>query len=227
VGTIAGRHTEASRAGLRSSARVVALVAVGAAVVGVTVGVVLHLSLGQGTSTASHAATELEGQAIWRAGRVAAPNFRLRDQSGRLVSLAAQRNRTVVLAFMDSRCHQVCPLEGRVIGRAVAGLPRGTRPTVLVVSVDPWADTPASARAAAAHWAFTGRWHWLLGTRRQLAKVWRSYRIYVKWTAGDIIHSDAVYVIDRRGYERVGLLFPFLPSPLERDLAKLARETGA
>jgi cytochrome oxidase Cu insertion factor (SCO1/SenC/PrrC family) len=138
------------------------------------------------------------------------------------VSLRAERGRTVVLAFMDSRCRQVCPLEGRILARAVAGLPRGSRPALLVVSVDPWADTSASARIAASHWGFVGSWHWLFGSRAELAQVWRSYRIYVKRAASDIVHSDAVYVIDRSGYERVGFLFPFLPGPVQRDLNALA-----
>jgi cytochrome oxidase Cu insertion factor (SCO1/SenC/PrrC family) len=37
--------------------------------------------------------------------------------------------------------------------------------------------------------------------------VWRAYRIAVLQTkSGDIAHSDAFYVIDRRGYERAGFL---------------------
>jgi protein SCO1/2 len=155
---------------------------------------------------------------------VAAPDFALRDQRGQLVSLHAQRGRAVVVAFMDSRCHQVCPLEGRVLAQAIASVPKASRPAFLVVSVDPLADTGASARAAASRWGFTGAYHWLLGSRLQLAQVWRAYRIYVKRTSRDIVHSDAIYVIDRHGYERAGFLFPFLPGSVERDLKTLARE---
>lgn len=205
------------------------LIAVGilaAAALGAGAGVALHLLLRTAGTTAAPSLPALEGQAVWPAGKVPAPAFTLRDQSGGPVSLAAQRGRPVVLAFMDSRCRQVCPLEGRVLARAIAGLPRAARPTLLVVSVDPWADTAASARAAAAHWGFTGSWHWLFGSRGRLGAVWRSYRIYVRKTPGDIVHSDAVYLIDRRGFERAGFLYPFLPGPVQRDLAFLAREHG-
>jgi cytochrome oxidase Cu insertion factor (SCO1/SenC/PrrC family) len=191
-----------------------------AAASGVGIGAAVHLALGGGQASP---ARQLEGQATWPAGKVAAPNFALRDQNGRLVALRSMRGRTVLLAFMDSRCHQVCPLEGRVLAHALARLPREARPALLVVSVDPWADTRRSARTAASHWGFAGDWHWLLGGRAELAKVWSSYRIYVKRAKGDIVHSDAVYIIDGRGFERVGLLFPFLPGPVQRDLTALAR----
>jgi cytochrome oxidase Cu insertion factor (SCO1/SenC/PrrC family) len=211
----------------RRPLRFALLVLAGAAVLGGTVGVLLHLAFGTGTTQAAPTAPVLEGQAVWAAGRNAAPDFTLRDQWGRQLSLSGQRRRTVVLAFMDSRCHQVCPLEGRVLARAIKMLPPATRPTLLVVSVDPWADTRSSAFAAGVHWGFTGSWHWLFGTHAQLARVWRAYRIYVKRTTADVVHSDAIYVIDQRGFERVGFLYPFLPGPLQRDLVQLAAESRA
>jgi cytochrome oxidase Cu insertion factor (SCO1/SenC/PrrC family) len=222
MGTLAEGH-KARYAGSRFPVRAGALVLAGAALLGGTIGVGLHVWLGTRHASAVPA---LEGQAVWRAGQVAAPDFTLRDQRGQLVSLGSQRGRTVVLAFMDSKCHQVCPGEGRILAEAIAGVPRSARPTLLVVSVDPWADTSASARAAAKAWHIAGSWHWLLGTQRQLGKVWRPYRIYVKRAKGDIVHSDAVYVIDRQGFERIGFLYPFLPGPVERDLVSLAHGGG-
>lgn len=227
MGTMIDAHDQALRARRRWPLRFAVLGLAGAAVVGGMIGVVLHLTLGTRTTRAAPGAPTLEGQAVWAAGRNAAPDFTLRDQWGQPVSLSGQRGRIVVLAFMDSRCRQVCPLEGRVLARAIDALPPDTKPTLLVVSVNPWADTRSSAFAAGVHWGFAGSWHWLFGTRSQLAKVWRGYRIYVKRTPADVIHSDAVYVIDRRGFERAGFLFPFLPGPVQRDVVKLARESRA
>jgi hypothetical protein len=42
--------------------------------------------------------------------------------------------------------------------------------------------------------------------------------------AGDVTHTLAVYLIDRRGFERTGYLFPFLPNFIELDLRKLVGE---
>src|SRR5207248_9924180 len=104
----------------------------------------------------------------------------LRDQHGRLVSLDGQRGHVVVLAFLDSHCHAACPIEGRELAVAERAVPRAVRLTLLVVSVDPWADTPASATAAARRWGWSRPWRWLLGTRVALQPVWRKYGIEVK-----------------------------------------------
>jgi cytochrome oxidase Cu insertion factor (SCO1/SenC/PrrC family) len=226
VGAALETENQARRSLSRPGLRVAVVALAGAAVLGVAIGVVLHFLLTGNARPAARVAG-LEGQATWPAGQIPAPDFTLRDQSGQPVSIAGQRGRTIVLAFMDSRCHQVCPLEGRVLARAISTLPSRTRPVLLVVSVDPWADTRSSALAAGKHWGFTSDWHWLFGTQAQLAKVWHSYRIYVKQTVGDIVHSDAIYVIDQQGFERAGFLFPFLPGPVQRDLTKLASDSHA
>jgi len=98
---------------------------------------------------------------------------------------------------------------------------------VVVVSVDPLGDTPGSARAAARRWGLTAgaSWHWLLGSRAELAPVWASYRIAVRRVNGQIAHRPAVYLIDRRGFERAGLLWPFPPSWPAGDLRVLAGES--
>ena len=73
-------------------------------------------------------------------------------------------------------------------------------------------------------WGLAGpwRWHWLNALATQLASVWRPYGITVEPTSNDIVHSLALYLIDRRGYERTAYLFPFLPGFVQGDLARLA-----
>jgi cytochrome oxidase Cu insertion factor (SCO1/SenC/PrrC family) len=70
------------------------------------------------------------------------------------------------------------------------------------------------------------RWRWLLGTKAQLAPVWRKYHIQVRRTTGDIEHTDAVYLVDSSGFERAGMVYPFLPNWVATDLKTLARESG-
>src|SRR5213593_4900153 len=129
MGTLAERNDEPRYAGWRFPLRTGAVVLAVAALLGGTIGAGLHLALGTRHASAGPA---LEGQAVWPVGKVAAPDFTLRDQRGQLVSLGAQRGRTVVLAFMDSHCHQVCPGEGKILAQAIAGVPRSARPTLLV-----------------------------------------------------------------------------------------------
>ena len=153
--------------------------------------------------------------------QVHAPLFRLRDQHGRTVRLAALRGRPVVLAFMDSLCKSECPIEAAQLAAAVRPLPGASRPRLVVVSVD-LADSPKSVARAARKWHLPAGFEWLLGTHAQLAPVWRAYGIAVLPTKGDVAHSDAFYVIDRNGDERAGFIAPFIPGLLTRDLRLLA-----
>jgi protein SCO1/2 len=211
----------------RISPRGVVVTVLIALVVGAGGGAVLRVLLGNGTAAARPALPTLHGQAVWREGARRAPNFALRDQSGGVVSLASLRGRPVVLTFLDSQCTSSCPIEGRQLGSILRRLPAAQRPALVVVSVDQAGDTPAGIRHALAKWGLNGPWpvHWLNGrTHAQLASVWRSYGVRVVPATNDIVHSLALYLIDRRGYERTAYLFPFLPGFVQRDLGRLARE---
>lgn len=63
-----------------------------------------------------------------------------------------------------------------------------------------------------------------MGARAQLAPVWRAYHINVapRPVGGDIAHTEAAYLIDRRGYERSAYLYPFAPQFVTHDLRVLA-----
>jgi cytochrome oxidase Cu insertion factor (SCO1/SenC/PrrC family) len=175
---------------------------------------------------ADAALPKLHGQATWAAGARRAPSFALRDEGGRRVSLARLQGRPVAITFLDSRCHDRCPAEGRMLGVMLRQMPAAIRPTLVVVSVNPPGDTPASIRHAMAEWRLAGPWrsHWLRGTSAELAHVWRDYGIGVQPTPGDIAHGMSLYLVDRQGFERSGYLFPYLPNFVALDLRTLARE---
>ena len=101
-------------------------------------------------------------------------------------------------------------------------LPAGDQPQLLIVSVDPGGDTPASVRAFAANEGWNGHWQWLLGTRAELAPVWRAYGIEVKPGGSDIAHSGDVFLIDSHGDERSGYVAPFLIPNVVHDLRRLS-----
>ena len=179
---------------------------------------------------AQRPASGLHGQATWAAGTHPAPAIAaLRDQSGHGFALGSLHGRTVAMAFFDSYCNQACPLEGRALAAAERSLARSQRPVVVIVSVNP-RDTGASTGAAARKWGLAGvaAWHWLRGTHAELATVWRDYHIFVAPPRdGDISHTEALYLIDRRGDERSGYLYPFVPRFVTLDLRTLATERGA
>jgi len=210
----------------RTSRRAAALVLVLAALVGAFVGDALHLLSG-GRPAVAHATAQVQGQAVWPEGLRRAPNFTLRDSRGGRLEFASLRGRPVILTFMDSQCHQECPLEGRALAAAFRLTPAADRPLVVAVSVNPWEDTPGSARRAMKRFGLAGfSWRWLLGTKAQLEPVWKKYRIVVRRTSGDVEHTDALYLVDAKGYERAGMVYPFLPDWVSNDLKTLAGESS-
>ena len=204
------------------------MILLAAVVVGAGGGALIRVLTDSGTAAAKPLLPALHGQAVWKAGARRAPSVSLHDQTGRVVTLASLRGSPVVLTFLDSQCKSSCPIEGRQLGSVLRRLPAMERPTLVIVSVNHTGDTPAGIRRALAEWHLNGPWavHWLNArTRAQLASVWRSYGVRVIPKSNDVVvHSLALYLIDRRGYERTAYLFPFLQSFVQRDLGRLARE---
>jgi cytochrome oxidase Cu insertion factor (SCO1/SenC/PrrC family) len=185
---------------------------ISAGAAGIGGGFAIHLALGAGSPRPSLALPALHGQAVWGAGQRRAPAFALRDQNGRVVSLGGQHGHTVVLAFISPRCTR-CAIEGRGLAIAEQEAASADRPVLLIVSVNPHASG-AEAKATARRWRISGNWHWLLGRQSQLTRVRRAYQV---------ARTTAVYLIDARGFERVGVSAPFLPQFVADDFRTLAR----
>jgi protein SCO1/2 len=201
--------------------RVVAAILAAAVTGGIGIGAALALVHGRTRATLP-AAPALHAQATWPAGAKRAPDFHLRDQSGRAFSLRRQRGRIVLLTFLDSHCKQECPVQGRLLARVQRRLGT-TDAELVVVSIDPWADTPRSTRSFAAEARWRPSWHWLLGTPAELRPVWASYAVGVLRTPTDVNHTNVLYVIDRRGFQRAAYLVPFSPVDVAGDARALAR----
>jgi protein SCO1/2 len=149
-------------------------------------------------------------------------DFALRDQDGRRVSLAGLRGRVTVLTFLYSTCRDTCPVTATTIRGALDDL--GHDVPVLAVSVDPANDTPASARRFLSQRRLAGgRMRFLLGSRAQLAPIWRAYGIRPQGEGFE--HSAYVLLIDRAGRQRIGFPFDRLTSEgLVHDIRRLERE---
>jgi len=193
--------------------------------VGLGVGIALVARHSRAAATAPAASPSdlrLPAQASWPSGAKRAHEFQLRDQNQQLVSLHSQRGRPVLLTFLDSRCRQECPIEGKLLGATWRRHAGASHPALLVVSVNPWQDTPASARLfMAKKIGWGGSWHWLFGSARTLGRVWRAYDIDVKRNSGNIGHGAALYLIDGRGFLRRGYLVPFTPVTVVSDLRRI------
>jgi cytochrome oxidase Cu insertion factor (SCO1/SenC/PrrC family) len=154
-----------------------------------------------------------------------APDFSLRDQDNQLVSASGMRGRVLAITFLDSHCQQLCPIEGDQLAQVQRSLGPGSQLSLLVVSVAPTTDTPASERAFAAAHGWSGDWHWLVGGADQLAAVWKAYGIAVQ-VADNLVHSNVLYLIDRSGYERAAFVAGLQPSLVTHDIRLLAAPTN-
>ena len=183
-----------------------------------------------GVSNASSASVVTPPPFSWPGGRRPAPNFELRDQDGRPVSLAAYRGRPVIVTFIDPLCRNLCPLEAQVLNEAEREMPASERPAILAVSVDVYADARADMLQDVREWHLVPQWRWAVGRPSQLAAVWRRYgvgvRVVTEHVAGTTInyitHTEAAYVIDSTGHERALFFWPFYPQDVKHALRQIA-----
>ena len=166
----------------------------------------------------------------WGAGDRRAPDFSLRDEDGRPVSVAANRGHPVIVTFVDPLCRNFCPLEAHVLNQMERQIPAAHRPVIIAVSVDVYANARRYLRQDDREWRLVPQWRWAIGRPADLAAVWKDYRIDVKVTRSQINgtvtygvdHTEAAYVLDATGHERALFGWPFNPQDLEQLLRQLA-----
>jgi protein SCO1/2 len=153
-------------------------------------------------------------------------DFRLRDQDGRPATLSGYRGQVVVLTFLYSTCEDTCPVTASQIRGALDDLGEKA-PPAMAISVDPAHDTPRSARTFLVRQRLAnGRMRFLLGSRRELAPVWKAYGIRPQGEGFE--HSAYVVLIDARGRQRIGFPFDKLtPEGLEADVRRLQQEAAS
>jgi protein SCO1/2 len=148
------------------------------------------------------------------------PQFTLRDQDGRRVTMRGYRGRPVVVTFLYSHCKDTCPVQAQQIRGALDDL--GHDVPVLAVSVDPPGDTQRSAKRFNRKQHVVGRIRWVLGSEPQLSRLWKGFAIIPQSDQQE--HMARIVLIDRRGFQKVG--FPAsqtTPERLAHDLRLLEK----
>jgi protein SCO1 len=173
------------------------------------------------------------------------PHLALIDSRGRSTSLSDYRGKVVVLAPFMTLCSEVCPITTGAfieLQRRLAQAGLASRVVFVEASVDPWRDSPARLHAFSrmTHTTFP----LLTGTKAELARIWRFFGVGYRrvpqgkppavdwWThkplTFDVEHTDALFVIDARGHER--LVVPGqaggMAGHLSRPLMSLLSDTG-
>lgn len=129
-----------------------------------------------------------------------APEVSLTDQSGRAVSLKSFRGRPVIVTFAFAHCETVCPL---IVADVLAARRRidGAPPPVLVVTLDPWRDTPSRLASIATSWGLDPDAHLLSGPLDAVERTLNAWRVprARNQKTGDISHPSVVYIVDADG----------------------------
>ena len=190
------------KAGLRAAMRRVSgQLVVGAAsalLMAGVLGVVVRVRVADARPFASSPTEAVAGQ-LNRLNDPAKP-ISLVDQSGHTIALEQFRGRPVIVTFAYAHCQTVCPvLVSEVLGARDALTAR--RPVVLIVTLDPWRDTPSRLASMAERWGASGDVHVLSGAPDSVERVlnaWRVPRARNERT-GDLSHPSVVYVLGPDG----------------------------
>ena len=188
---------------------------------------IFSLRNGTGAPTASSPGVSQSGLQGTDLGSIPAPDFRLTDQFGKPVSLSQFKGRPVVVTFMYTHCPDICPVIADKLHSTMQALgSNANHVAVLAVSMDPKGDTiPAALNFSKVH-KMVNYWHFLVGTHEELSPVWSDYSVDAQaaTSAGTVMHSSYIYVIDKEGRERVLLDDDFTPQQLTADLNVLLGE---
>lgn len=129
-----------------------------------------------------------------------APPLNLVDQRGSTVTLAGLRGRPALVTFAYAHCETVCPVVVAEVVRARDRTP-DQRPAIVVVTLDPWRDTPSRLSAMADLWGLSGDAAVLSGPVPDVEAVldrWNVPRTRDPHT-GEVTHPNLVYVLDGTG----------------------------
>ena len=172
------------------------------------------------------------------------PSVALVDEQGKAFSLSAWRGQWVVLVPSMTLCHEVCPMTTTALMQLTQLIRRNGLSNQVVVAeatVDPWRDSPARLRAYRRLSGAT--FPMLTGSQGEIRRLWKFFGVYyqrvpqdkppdVDWLTHkaetfDVDHTDAVFLIDPAGQERiVNEGMPDVGGHLSPVLASLLNDQG-
>jgi protein SCO1/2 len=131
------------------------------------------------------------------------PSFTLINQTGRVIRSEELRGRAVVISFIFTSCHDVCPLVTAQLAQAQAearsaGLSSAVR--FVSITVDPGIDTPdVLQRYATTFGADPATWDFLTGPPDEITRVVREMGVFVTSDRGPLGHGTVVLFVTPRG----------------------------
>lgn len=133
-------------------------------------------------------------------GSAPVPALALVDQHGATAPLAAYRGRWVMVTFAFGHCEDICPIIVDIAKRARRDAGADEVP-LLVVTLDPWRDTPERLATIAAAWELGPDDRALSGSVAAVnaaLDAWGIARARDE-TTGDVVHGNTIVVVDPDG----------------------------
>jgi cytochrome oxidase Cu insertion factor (SCO1/SenC/PrrC family) len=140
--------------------------------------------------------------AIVEAGRMdrAAPALNLVDQYGAVVRTEEYRGRALLVTFAYAHCATVCPVIVRDLLEVRRQLGEKA-PPLLIVTLDPWRDSPSRLPAIAREWQLDQGTRVLSGTVDEVESALSAWQVPRSRNAatGELIHPAIAYVVSPAG----------------------------
>jgi protein SCO1 len=180
----------------------------------------------KGKTTASAAAAGYKAEAVL-SPPTAAPPIALRNYLGEPVNIAQYRGKAVLVTFLYTNCPDICPLitSNLRVAQNLMGPNVASKVQIIAVSVDPKGDTRKAVANFLARHEMTGRMQYLIGSAKELARVWKAWGVGSERDASQpqfINHSGLVYGITASGKRTTLYSASFRPQDIAHDVPLLA-----
>jgi protein SCO1/2 len=156
-----------------------------------------------------------------------APALALHNYLGQPVNIASYRGKAVLVTFLYTNCPDVCPLiaSNLRVAQNLMGSKTASKAAIIAVSVDPKGDTKKAIATFLARHEMTGRMQYLVGSAKELAKVWQAWGVGSERDANQpqfINHSGLIYGITGSGKRLSIYASDFKPAEIAHDVPLLA-----
>jgi protein SCO1/2 len=143
------------------------------------------------------------------------------------VNIDSYKGKVVLVTFLYTTCPDICPLITSDLRVALneMGPTMASKVQIIAVSVDPRVDTPQSVAAFLARHEMTGRMQYLIGSAKELGRVWKAWGVGSAQDAEQpqfVNHTGIVYGITASGKRLTLYSASFQPSEIVHDVPLLA-----
>jgi protein SCO1 len=181
---------------------------------------------GENTKREQALAHHFDAAAVLEPARPA-PALALRNYLGQPVNIDSYKGEVVLVTFLYTTCPDICPLITSDLRVALneMGPKMASKVQIIAVSVDPRVDTPKAVAAFLARHGMTGRMKYLIGSAKELARVWKAWGVGSEQDANQpqfVNHTGIVYGITASGKRLTLYAASFQPKEIVHDVPLLA-----